>query len=498
MEAVMSNITIIKSLKPDTLGKRFKLDGNGTMKKSVVASVWKGKAKRLNTSTFKELTNLLKGVCQASDIALMAGCFIDAEHGEAVNLVTKDKLTKLLKCDEKDTPGGIQEIDGKKYVARVKLGVEPGSWVLIDADDPEGMPDDWKVLNLQERLELLEPLVTGISKCARVEYRSSSARVVKDGEQPGDASHAWMQISDPGKLETLREHVKVQMQLQELSFPSPRYSKGTEQVIGHEARTVIDLAVWVPGRLVFCSKPHVASENYYVADADIKIVNPDGGVLDVSSLELPSDHDLKQLQNRTGRVLSYSKENGLTVSDTGTLRLDTLIDIKGVSKPFSEVVADLKPGEKVRCETPFRASVSEAALIRIKDDGVPLLHDVGTSTNYYLSAGHETRLRNEDTKDMTSAFSDESVGTELVHGMPPPGSCSAGKIPVSDLLDNPNRIMQRGKNPIANHSNAMTIIRHATEWDGVLAFNELSEDSMLLKPIPGSRTPKSTFKARPV
>ena len=99
---------------------------------------------------------------------------------------------------------------------------------------------------------------------------------------------------------------------------------------------------------------------------------------------------------------------------------------------------------------------------------------------------------------MTSAFSDEPVGTELVHGMPPPGSCSAGKLPVSDLLDNPNRIMQRGKNPIANHSNAMTIIRHAAEWDGVLAFNELSEDSMLLKPIPGSRTPKSTFKARPV
>jgi len=216
MEAVMSNITIIKSLKPDTLGKRFKLDGNGTMKKSVVASVWKGKAKRLNTSTFKELTNLLKGVCEASDIALMAGCFIDAEHGEAVNLVTKEKLTKLLKCDEKDTPGGVQEIDGEKYVARVKLGVEPGNWLLIDADNPEGIPDKWKVLNLQDRLKLLEPLVPGISTCTRVEYRSSSARVVKNGEQPGGATHAWMQISDPAKMEILREHVKVKMQLEGL------------------------------------------------------------------------------------------------------------------------------------------------------------------------------------------------------------------------------------------------------------------------------------------
>ena len=71
-------------------------------------------------------------------------------------------------------------------------------------------------------------------------------------------------------------------------------------------------------------------------------------------------------------------------------------------------------------------------------------------------------------------------------------------MPVLDLLDDPNLIMRRGKSHIANHSNAMTIIRHATEWDGVLAFDELSEESMLLKPIPGARTPKSTFKARPV
>lgn len=403
-----------------------------------------------------------------------------------------------MKCDVKDTPGGVQETDGEKYAARDKRGIEPSDWILIDADNPEGIPNSWKVLNMQERLELLEPLVPGISTCSRVQYRSSSARVVKDDEQSGGVTHAWMQISDPAKMEILREHVKVQMQLRGLSFASPRYRRETGEVIGSDARTVIDLAVWVPGRLVFCSKPVVLAEGYSDAGADIKIVNPDGGVLNVSSIELSSGRDLIQLQGKTGRVLAYSQNKGLKVSDTGTLTPDTLIEIKGVSKPLSEVVADLKPGDKVRCETPFRASRSEAAFIRIKDDGVPLLHDVGTSTNYYLSAGHKTRLRNEDTKDMTSAFSDEPVGTELVHGMPPPGSCSAGKMPVLDLLDDPNLIMRRGKSHIANHSNAMTIICHATEWDGVLAFNELSEDSMLLKPIPGSRTPKSTFRARPV
>ena len=61
---------------------------------------------------------------------------------------------------------------------------------------------------------------------------------------------------------------------------------------------------------MFCSKPEVVNENYYVTDADIKIVNPDGGILDVSAIELPSDGDLEQLQGQTGRALSYSQNNG--------------------------------------------------------------------------------------------------------------------------------------------------------------------------------------------
>jgi hypothetical protein len=377
--------------------------------------------------------------------------------------------------------------------------IEPSDWIVIDADDPEGIPDEWSILNLQERLELLEPLVPGISTCLRVEYRSSSARVVKDGEQPGGATHAWIQISDPTKMEILREHVKVNMQLQALSFPSPRYSKETKQVIGHEQRTVIDLAVWLPGRLVFCSKPTVSAEGYAVVCADVEIVNSDSGILDVSSIELPSGNDLKQLQTKTGRLLSYSQNNGLKVSDTGTLKLDTAIEIEGVFKPFSEVVADMKPGDKVRCETPFRASQSEAALIRVKSDGVPFLYDVGTSTNYNLSVGHETRLRDENIIDMPSPFPDETAGSEFAQRLAHSGlHGEEDKLPASALLDDPNFIMLRGKSPIANHSNAMAIIRYAAEWDGVLAYNELSENLVLLRPIPGSRTPKSTFKPRAI
>ena len=365
------------------------------MIKSVVANVSAGKAKALRIISCEDFCKLLRVSCESSDLAVMAGRFIGAEPKDKVNLVTERELARLLNC-ETQVPGGVQKLGDKNYAARVKRGIEPVSWVLIDADNPEGIPDSWKTLSLQERLELLEPLVPGVSACARVEYRSSSARVVKDGEKPGGATHAWLQISDPTKLEVLRKHVKVQMQLQKLSFPSPRYSKETGEVIAQEARTVIDLAVWVPGRLAFCSKPEVLVDGYKVADANVQIVNPDRGVLDVSGIVLPPKFALNDLREKTGQDFAYSLTgSSLTVKDRSSLTWETPIEIKGVTLPLREIVDQMLPGKKVRCETPFRASSSEAAFIRIMESGMPVLHEVGTSTSYFVAEG-ESAANDDD------------------------------------------------------------------------------------------------------
>ena len=239
----MSSISLIQSRHPASLGKRFELDELGVMRKTAVANVLAGKAVALCIERPEDLCKVLTRICEAKNIALMPGRLVGAEGNAPVQLVTEKKLGKLLKCNSTEIPGGVQEVDGEKYAARLKRGIEPSAWILIDADDPQGIPPEWAAMGLQERLELFEPLVPGISTCARVEYRSSSARVIRVEEQPRGATHAWIQISDLAKTETLRERVKVQMQLQGLSFPSPRHSKESRQVIGHEARTVVDLAV---------------------------------------------------------------------------------------------------------------------------------------------------------------------------------------------------------------------------------------------------------------
>ena len=128
-------------------------------------------------------------------------------------------------------------------------------WVLLDADNPEGMPATWTALSLEQRLKMLEPILPGVSTCERIEYLSSSARVVKQGSNGGPplATHAMVRVSHPEEIDTLREYLKVATVTEGLSFKSPRYSKSEPgKVIGHEQRTLIDLAVMIAG--AWCSR----------------------------------------------------------------------------------------------------------------------------------------------------------------------------------------------------------------------------------------------------
>ena len=246
-----------------------------------------------------------------------------------------------------------------QLAARLKRSIISSGWTLFDADDPEGMPPEWRSMPVAGRLEMFEALLPGISKCERVELRSSSARVSDKGAF-GGASHAYIRLSDPTKLEVLRAYVSVAMVLKGLSFPSPRHSR-TEigKVIGHTQRTLFDTAVWVPGRLIFCAKPDISqAPGYEVADADIRIVNGGTGPLDVSWLEPPEAKQLVEYRRTTGVRLRLTKgESGFSCMDYGQLTLDTEITVKGEVKPLKAWLTGMKPGDN-----PATADIVNATL----------------------------------------------------------------------------------------------------------------------------------------
>ena len=488
----MALMTVIKARKPKRIAKVFRTGDAGNLVKEAAATLVEGEAKIVEVDSAPEMSDLLQLVTAHSNLVLMPGSISGAVPGDVIQLITERSLAHKLGISVDNVPGGVVEIDGVKYAARVKRGIVSSEWILIDADNPEGMPVEQLGWNIQTRLEYLEPLVPGISSCERIELLSSSTRVHKTSARPGQPSHAFIRVSDPETVELLRETLRVEMQLNDLCFPSPRYSKVDRNVIGHEPKTVIDLAVLVPGRIVFTAKPILKAEGYVVADANVRIVNVGGRSLDLSWLKRPSESQLAVLKQKTGRELRYSTKGSLVATDIGTLSLETPIEIKGVEKPLRAVIENMKPGAKVRCETPFRESRSEAAFIKLGEDGVPFLHDVGTSTTYRLDFSESLKAVSARGAAQPSLF----PGANSLLPATGAGTNPFTKRSYHELLRDRSALVYGKDYPLANLANISALLQESAEWDGVFAYNEFNDEHAILRPIPGSRAPKSNFKPR--
>ena len=151
----MAFVTLIKAVKPNKLGKEFSLDAAGRLHKNAAAHLVKGQAVTLDISKADDMVELLCFAAARGDSALMLGQFQGAVVGEKFTIVPERKLAKLLKPSVDAVSGGIVEIGGEKYAARVKRGITPSEWVLIDADNPEGMPEEQTSWDIQTRLEYL-------------------------------------------------------------------------------------------------------------------------------------------------------------------------------------------------------------------------------------------------------------------------------------------------------------------------------------------------------
>lgn len=452
-------ITLIKTTNPSHVCKTYTLQ-NGSLEKAPVANVSEGKAKTLSANNAQEMVELLKLATDRSDVAICPGVWKGAEVGQLFCYLSKSSLSQLLDVECEDAPAGLLNHNGELVGARLKRGIDPVSWMLLDADNPPGIPEEWAEMTIGQRLEIMEPILPGISKAERIELRAPSARVVKNGEQPGNASHAWLRITNPELLPFLRSHVRVQMVLKDLSFNFPKKSRSTGEVVGQEPRTLFDLAVWDQGRLVFCAKPDVRNApGYYVADAGITIVNEGAGPFDNSAYkETPRSADVKRMNKKAKTDVRFDSSGGYATQDHDTLRLDTLIEAKGVEKPLSEWIEGMAPGAKRRCEAPFRESSSEAAFIALDEKGLPIVYDEGCKTTYRLSSAELTAL-----------------------------SVEKGEEPL--VVDGQGR-------PLWCYQSAYATLTNEDAWSDVFAYDELAGIIMLMKPIPGTKTPKVSFKPR--
>jgi hypothetical protein len=380
----VNRITIIRSLIPDTVCKRYTAGPSG-LEKSVVAHVTEGVGKGFDVPDARAMVRVLEHVTSARNLVLVSGGWKN-DSGQPFRVVDERKLADILKGEVGRVPGGVIEHEGELISARLKRGIEASAWILLDADNPPGIPAEWAAMSIGQRLELWDKIIPGISRAERVELRGSSARVLNgSGHKP--KTHAWVRVNKPANIGLMKAWIGVEMVNRGLSFQFEKKSRVTpDKTVGIEARSVFDLAVFDTGRIVFCSEPEIDAPGYTLDDAGIEIVNEGGGEVDIAWMTTPDRSALNEYKARTGIELDVKvKDDGyLSVNAQGLLRHDTEITVRGVTKNLDEWVAGMKPGDKLRCESPFRESHSEAALVRLLDDGMPLVHDVGNGTTYTL------------------------------------------------------------------------------------------------------------------
>ena len=409
--AAVGSFTIIKSLQPERVGKRYYIDVNGKLAKHrPIASICRGRARTI-AATAANFVKALRKTTESTDTVLVLDSFRGAAPGNpaVIEVVTDEELGRLTDDADAASPTqGYFEIEDAFWSARLKDRMEPSRYVLFDADNAPGMPEAWRKLTLVERLKEMDQagLLPGVSQCRRIEYLGSSARVVKEGDTATPAAtHALIEVSNPELIDALRIHVRVTTILMGLSFKSPRYSRDEpDKIIGHSDLTLFDLMVWVGGRLVFNPKPDVSlAPGYHVLDANVQIANPNGGILDTSWIKPPDVKTRKAFREKTGVKIKIDKtrsnsvfedrgqsqfltrSNSFVFEDRGQLQFLTEIEIAGVTKPLADWLVHMFDGdiEKMRCEAPFRASESEAAFIRITRHGEIFIFDAGLETIYY-------------------------------------------------------------------------------------------------------------------
>ena len=206
-------VTVIQATDPPQVGKTYHLGKDNRLAKISVASIVAGTATTIQ-ATPANMVAALKRATKSDNTVIALDAYKGASPGEPaeIHIVTEHMLERLTGGPIGEVHPGFFTVNGKRFAARLRRLMKGSGWILLDADTPEGMPPEWARLSLIERLELLETILPGISKCLKVEYRGSSARVVNgSGEPEATATHALIMVSDPSKLDRMRVRVHIEI-----------------------------------------------------------------------------------------------------------------------------------------------------------------------------------------------------------------------------------------------------------------------------------------------
>lgn len=382
------------------LGKRFERNPDGSIAKSSNVRLSFGIAEQHHVTTHAELADLLREVGRDPCSAIINASFPGIEIGEPFLILSANEIEAQLGIPATDRARqkGIHllEYNGEilQAVGRFKENVRPSNWLLLDRDVDQYTPASIASLDTSGWLAALCSIIPSIDKVSYVETPSTSSRVLHDRIPVATGnSHVWIYIDNPDDIERIRTAVLLGAATQGHCWQKPRFSRlEPDKVVGNSLVTLLDLSVWMPGRLVFDGCP-TAGSGLQVLPPEISVHEGQHRSLDTSLIESPDAKDIPEITRKAGCEMSVRNGNGGIRIVAKNLTLDTEVETKefGLVPVRELIVKGIRT--ETRCQTPFRDSVSWAAFYNTNDSGNPFIYDHGTGVTHWLNESEAEEIK---------------------------------------------------------------------------------------------------------
>lgn len=380
-----SVITIIRDSR-NSLGKRFRVDKTGEVKREPGVLVSEATAIMRQVDTVDDMADLLREVGNDPHAAIVPDVFDGIAVGEEFVVLSEKELKRRLGKDMRRDVVGVHllEVNGKqtKVVGRLKENIKPGAWRLLDRDVDEFTPPEFAAMGFDAWLQAVGRLLPGVEFTSFVRAESTSKRVLQGGKpvSTGNA-HVWVKLENPDDSERTRQALVVRAIDAGLHWLKPRFSRTTgERISAGQPTTIIDPSVWTVGRLVFVGKPVVCSK-LKVSDPSVEAVHGMEATLWTEHAEMPDADRVREITKSAGCELVMSRDGDTVKFSAYDLALDTVLETVSGSVTVEDA---MRTGKPLRCQTPFRESDSMAAKLNFSGDGRPFVHDVGTGITHWL------------------------------------------------------------------------------------------------------------------
>lgn len=391
-------ITVVRD-PSNRLGKFFDIQPDGTVSKRSVVNLSFGIAVQHRVPSHEDLARLLNEVGDDPSAAVINAGFPDIPVEEEFVILSEREIEDRLGIPSSDRARqqGVHKIDyaGKTMpaVGRFKENVRPSSWQLLDRDVDAHTPAQFAKLSIEEWLAELCAIVPGVDRTSYVVTPSASSRVMRDGKPAGRGNgHVWVFVENPDDVERARSTILLRAMQADLSWNKPRYSKQKLGVVaGQSPTTIIDPSVLTSGRLVFDGKPSVG-EGLTVLPMRAEVHHRSNTVLDTSAMVMPDRKTMTLLSRKTGVTFQVDSDGGGVRATANDLTLDTEIEAADGISTVRELIEN-GLSDKVRCQSPFRDSVSCAAFISVDGEGNPFVYDSGDCVTHWLNEDEQNELR---------------------------------------------------------------------------------------------------------